>query len=130
MEQLATDAADQLSFTAAVAARTKVSTLRGELARLRDEAAANREKDPLKRVRRLRRRAAEDGSWVAAANLLKQEQELQEKLEAEKRARDEERRAHVDDDGLVETLVSHVKLLPATLRRRVRARLAEALGDE
>ncbi|MBM4369446.1 MAG: hypothetical protein FJ102_24750 [Deltaproteobacteria bacterium] len=125
LERLAREAETAQSFTAAVQARAKASTLKAELARRRDEAAAARERDPLKRVRRLQRRAAEDGSWVAASQLLRQEQELAEQLEAEARARREEERLHQDDNALVAEVVANLRSLPEGTRQKILAALAE-----
>ena len=76
MMGLARDAQNRGSYSAAVSARSKVSALRTELARLREERAAEAETDPLARIQRLRRLATEAGSYTAAGHLAKQETEL------------------------------------------------------
>lgn len=123
-EAMSLDAADAGQFAPAVAARTKAESLRADLARLRDEQAAARERDPLKRIRRLRRRAAEDGSWVAAATLAKQEQELVDRLAAEQERRAEEARKALNDDQLVRDIVADLKQIPEAILVRVREALA------
>lgn len=122
-EELADEARDRGAFTAAVSSTVHAGMARRELERLRDEAAAEAEVDPVRRVARLRRCAAEDGSWVAASNLLRQEQDLIE----DRRKREEEAakaaRKGMTEDELIESLCSRITAMPARMRSRVLARL-------
>lgn len=123
MEALAAKAEKAGAFTPAVQARSKAAALRAELSRLRDEAAANREADPVARIQRLRRRASEDGSYVAAANLLKQENEL---AEEQRRREEEERKAArrtLTPDEMISNLVQKIRAMPESMQANIRERL-------
>ena len=87
MESLAEAAEKAGSFSAAVQARSRLMSMRSEMARLVEERLAEAEADPLVRVRRLRRLASEAGSWGAAAGLLRHEQEIVDAREAAGRDR-------------------------------------------
>lgn len=123
MEELAANAEERGAFTPAVQARSRAASLRADLSRLRDEAAAERESDPVLRIQRLRRRASEDGSYVAAANLLKQENELAD----EKRQREEEERRAarrtITPEEVMATLVQKIQAMPESMQANLRSRL-------
>jgi len=71
-------------------------------------------------VRRLRRRAEAGNSFVAADKLLEREHQVVESI----RQRDEAIRAaemkHLDEEGLVEMIITNASRLPDTLRARLR----------
>jgi len=75
---------EQKTLTVAVVARGKISNLRLTVARLKAERLAAREKDPLKRTRRLRRAATEAGNWQAVARFLQAEHDMEDRRAREK----------------------------------------------
>ena len=120
MEALADKAEAKDSFNAAVSARSRISTLRAELSRMRAELEAEKQTDPLKRIQKLARQASEDGSWVAAASLVKQEQELLTQRKADElRKAEEAAKANRDAQALKMDAVEHLRALPVQLRREI-----------
>ncbi len=120
MEALAVKSESKNSFTAAVAARSRLTTMRRDLARLRAEVDAQDEPDALRRIQRLQRQAAEEGSWTSAADLLRQEQELLTQRAAEAKLRaEEDAKAKRDAQALKMDAVEHLRALPIQLRREI-----------
>lgn len=128
LERLASDKVLQHRAPGAVvSARSKAAELRGQL----DELRASKKRRPrrkgdqaaevLDEVRRLRMAAAEAGSFVPAANLLKLELELVEAAESRRLDREREQLAHLDGGALVLRLVEALRSLPPQVRERVRA---------
>lgn len=124
LDTLAAGAQTANQFAAAVSARSRAVSLRADLARLREERTTSRIRDPLQRVRRLRRSAAADGSWVAASKLLDREHELEDAARRAKEDAAREALAGVGEDALVEMIAQAAANLPPP----VRARLIEILG--
>jgi|6_EtaG_2_1085325.scaffolds.fasta_scaffold06567_1 hypothetical protein len=125
MLALAKAAQQRGAFTPAVSARSKVSALRTEQARLVAERLAEEETDPLVRIQRLRRMATEAGSYTSAAALAKVEVELQA-------ARD--LAASATGDGLDEAsdaeILAVVKAAIRSLPDTLVAELAAACDDQ
>jgi hypothetical protein len=130
LEKIAADATAARSYVAAVKAKTEATKVRAELDQLRETKRrskrkrktpmAVRQEEVLSEITRLREAATEAGSYVAAAGLLKLEREALTAAEAERRARDDEERAHLDDAAIVALLIEHIAALPVTLRERIR----------
>jgi len=120
MTSLAKAAQTRGSFSAAVAARAKISALRTELARMRSEREAEAQSDPVERVQRLRRLATEAGSYVAASNLSKLEQQMVEARETAARAAAGDGFEEMSDADLVGIIEGAILALPDTLVIRVR----------
>lgn len=116
IEKIADGAEAKGSWQAATGARAKVVELKRDLARLREERGVGDE-DGLARLSRLRRKSAEEGSWTAVAQLLRQEEELRAQREAE--AREASLADARTDDEIVADLVDALRSLPEHLRRRV-----------
>lgn len=129
LEDLASDPlVRKAAPNAVVSARSKASDLRAQLDELK---ASKRRRRPrktsedaaaevLEETRRLRMAAAEAGSFVAAANLLKLERDLLAAHRAEQAERERERLSQLDEAALVEMLVDHLLSLPTQVRERVR----------
>ncbi len=112
---------------AAVAARKLAAELRVAL----DEASKPKARQPKPRkgpprpedaiaeVRRLRVAASHAGSFVAAANLLQLEVELEQAADARRKAEEQERLAHMTEGEMVARLVATLARMPAPLRARV-----------
>jgi len=130
LEDLADGAKGGGAWSAAVKARAEAGRLRKELARLRDERLAASERDPVKRTRRLRRAAAQAGSWVAASQLLRHEQTLEVEAEAKRRAAEEAAAAEVDEEAMLDDFAAGLDEMPDSLVEelldRIAARLARA----
>lgn len=123
LDKIATAAQEHGGWSAAVSARVKITAIRAELARIRDEQEAEAQTDPLLRIRRLARRAAEDGSWTAAAALLKQEQEILEEQRRAAEAAKKTARRGMSEDDLVEALVGRIASMSDKMRQKVLDRL-------
>lgn len=120
MEKLAKAAEGRGSFSAAVAARAKISALRTELDRLRSEREAESEPDPLARTSRLRRLATEAGSYVAAAGLAKLEAELTAAREAAAAATRGDGFEAASDAEILAAIEAAILALPDPLVVRIR----------
>lgn len=116
------------SFAPAVAARSKASGMMADLERLTGEREAEEETDPLLRVQRLRRMATEAGSYVAAANFMKAEQQIADARAAAARAGGEGGMDDIDDEGLVAIVEGAILALPDLLVIRVRDAAIARLG--
>jgi hypothetical protein len=94
-----------------------------EVAAEADEALDTSLEGVLREVRKLRRQAQAGHSYVAADKLLAREHELVESI----RARDDAARAaelaHLNEEGLIDLIISNVANLPDTLRARLREAL-------
>ncbi|MCK6517849.1 hypothetical protein L6R46_22660 [Myxococcota bacterium] len=75
LTKIADDAAAAGSFGPAVQARSRAASLRVERDRLLAEVEVELATSPGERLHRLRRAAAQEGSWTAVASLLREEAE-------------------------------------------------------
>jgi predicted S18 family serine protease len=119
------ESGDRPDLKAAVAAETRASALRKELANILAEQEAAGVRDPVKRAGSLARRAAADGSWVAAQKLFADEQELAEAARKLKELEDAKQRKGQGEEDLVETFA---ELAPRIPEGPLKQRLREALG--
>ena len=109
------------SFASAVSARTKVSALRTELARLKAERMAEAETDPLLRVQRLRRMATEAGSYVAASSLTKVEAELIAARALAAAAAKGDGFDNATDDDILAVIYAAIQTLPDAMLLKIMA---------
>lgn len=123
--KLAKEAQNRGSYQAAVNALSKVSTLRNEVARLRDEREAEAIDDPLLRVQRLRRLATEAGSYTPAAHLSRLENDLLEAKARASQAAKGDGFENATDEEILAAVEAAIKSLPDTLVVRIR----EACND-
>lgn len=135
-EWLAQEAAAKQSWVAAVRAKDSARIVRAELDQLR-ETESRQDPPPcpeehqaeiLHEVRRMRIGAQAAGSWVAAARLLEQEQQVLAAVEAERREREAEILAASDPDEVVNELVAVIGQLPPTLLELVQGALERRLA--
>lgn len=116
------------SFTAAVQAEKQVQALRRERHRLQSVRLADGERDPLKRLRRLRRVAQDDGSWVAASTMTKTEAELEARLREAEADKAREELTELSEDELVDEIIGAIPALGRGMVERVLEEAARALG--
>jgi DNA-directed RNA polymerase subunit F len=120
MEQL--DFANRVegtSPTAATSARAKFNAIERELHRVLAEQHVQSVKDPVKRLELRERMAAEEGSFVAAQQFAKARLELQEKVDAEKRAKLAQRLSGLSEDELVAKIVAALPGMSPASRARI-----------
>lgn len=123
MEGLAQRAEDDRDYGPAVSARSRLVSLRAELARTRSAIASESARDDLRRTRLLRSAAVADGSWVAAERLARRESELASARAAEVERRAASTRAAKDPGALTRRLVDLINDAPES----VLAAIAEAV---
>lgn len=85
-EDLEADARDANQMSAAVSAAGRAADARRQLASILAEQEVAKERDPVRKIEMLHARAAQDGSWVAAARLSEQVDEARRKQDAERQA--------------------------------------------
>lgn len=70
------------AYGPAVQARSRAATLRADRDRLESDVGIELAQDATERLRLMRRAATQEGSWTAASSLVREELELQARLEA------------------------------------------------
>jgi hypothetical protein len=123
--ELAAQAGERPAFSAAVTARSRITTLRTELARLQDLDRLARERDPLKRIRGIRRIAEREGSWQAVARITAIEAEMEAALAQAKAAEEAARLDSLSVEELADYLDEALGGVPATIRAELLERLSE-----
>lgn len=129
LTQIADDAAAAGSFGPAVQARSRAASLRVERDRLLAEVEVELATTPGERLHRLRRAAAQEGSWTAVASLLREEAE-----EAARVAALVQPVADPLDTAspaeIVEVIESSLASLPLVQLARLRDAVARAIADQ
>ena len=113
-------------LAARVGARKNAAMLRKDLASIRAEREAARERDPIRRLEMLQARAVQDGSWVAAAQLGKQiEMARQQRAADEARAEEERRRS---PEAVMVAMVERIRTVPELMAERIVGEILKALA--
>lgn len=109
----------------AVRAQTLLARLTSEMEHRRRAREIAKVRDPIKRVKMMRDMAEADGSWVAAASLQREVAKLEREAAEAKAAEDAARMAGMSEEEILDQLIAAAAALPAPLRARLRASIAE-----
>ena len=109
----------------AIRAAAHAAKARAALENLRAVRKAESIVDPLERVRFQRTRAEQAGQWGAAASLGAHERAIAKERAEQEAAALDEARAGMTEEQVLEELAAAAMTLPASLRGRLRALLAE-----
>ena len=125
-DRISTAAVEASQMNAATAARKQAGDCRAALAGIRAEQEIARTRDPVRRLELTQARAVQDGSWVAAAALGKQVEELKAVVAAKKAKKAEE---SARDPALVrKAAVAGVKRMPDAMQEELMTDLLQALS--
>ena len=132
LDEIAWNAANEErpAFGAAVAAKSKSTGLRSELARLERNLEVATITDPLERSRALLRQAQDAGSWQAVARLSAQLTELELELERERLRLAAEEMTSMDLDALIGVVEDSLDDLPKPSLLRLGRAVWRALGTD